>query len=455
MSADERLPGRLARTLKTTWLTGRLGASYAGGRVADLLRSASAREEARDARHAESAARIAMTLRELRGPMMKVGQLLSTHAQALPPEYAALLAPLQQSVPALPFATIRRVIEAELGAPPELLFADFSERAVAAASLGQVHRARLRPQDGGGEVAVKVQYPGAAASVEADAQNVSIAAGVVKTLLADLAGQQGFDVTPMAEELVAHLRQETDYAREAWNAKLLGRLFADDPRVLVPRVHDTLSSARVVTYDWVEGVPLDEALDAGDAETRRAVSEGLVHLFWRQFFAQGVLHADPHPGNFRVLPDGRLGLLDHGCVKIFDESFMAGFAALHRAREDGDRDGVRAALVRLALVDDAADDAQVDDLERLSAYFAIGLDSDDFDFGEHGYVDGARALARHFVARRRLPPQHRDFLFLTRVVLGHYEYYARARARLPFRALVRGYTARGWRGRAVPFVPYD
>ncbi len=455
MPADERLPGRLARTLKTTWLTGRLGASYAGGRVADALRSATARGDARDARHADNAARVAATLRELRGPMMKLGQLLSTHAQALPPEYAALLAPLQQSVPALPFAAIRGVLEAELGAPPERLFADFSETAVAAASLGQVHRARLRPEHGGGEVAVKVQYPGAAASVEADAQNIALAAGAVKTLLADLARQQGFDVTPMAEELVAHLRQETDYCREAWNAKLLRKLFEGDPRVLVPRVHDAFSGLRVITYDWVGGAALEEALDDGDEARRRAVAGGLLHLFWRQFYQQGVLHADPHPGNFRVLEDGRIGLLDHGCVKIFDEAFMRGFSALHRAREDGDRDGVRVALAHLGLVDDAADDAQVDDLERLSGYFAVGLDEEEFDFGGYRYVDGARALARHFVARRRLPPQHRDFLFLTRVVLGHYEYYSRARARLPFRALVRGYTAQGWRGRAVPFTPYD
>lgn len=247
----ERVPGRVARTLRSAWLGGRVGSSYLGGKLADVFRRGGEREGAGAERHAANARRIVETMGELRGPLMKIGQLLSTHAEALPEEYGTILRSLQSKAPPMSFGAIREVLEADLGAPPEELFAELSREAASAASLGQVHRGRLKD---GTEVAVKVQYPGAEDAVRADLSNMSVATGMVKRLLVDALGQTRFDLTPIAEELAEHLLQETDYCREAYNAKLLGRLFEGDDRIVVPRVHDACSGLRVVTYDsWAPG----------------------------------------------------------------------------------------------------------------------------------------------------------------------------------------------------------
>ncbi len=173
-TAPERVPGRLKRTLKTAWLGGRVGSSYMGGKLADVFRKKDDREDQQVERHLANAKRMVQTMGELRGPLMKVGQLLSTHAAALPEEYGGVLRALQSSAPPMRFSTIREVLEKDLGAPADELFAELSHEAVAAASLGQVHRGRLPD---GTEVAVKVQYPGAEDSVRADSRTSTWPAG--------------------------------------------------------------------------------------------------------------------------------------------------------------------------------------------------------------------------------------------------------------------------------------
>lgn len=450
--APERLPGRLARTWKTAMLGGRVGSRWIGGRIADALRDDDLRSKRRFDRQLESARRVVETMTELRGPLMKVGQLVSTHTEALPPHVAEVLRPLQQKAPPMSYGTIRRVVEDDLGEPPEALFEDFTEEAVAAASLGQVHRARLPD---GTDVAIKIQYPGADGSIDGDVKNIQLAAGLVKRLLADTLSSR-LDVTPMAEELAEHLAQEVDYVREAYNAKLLADLFRDDPHIVVPRVHDRYSGLRVVTYDWLEGEELDFGLRHDDEAVRVRTVKHLLHLFWRQFFGAGLLHADPHPGNFRVMPDGRLGLLDYGCVKVFDDHFMTHFGGMVRARLLGDVPAMRAAMRALELVEDPDDEAQYDDMTRLADYCSIGLRADeDFDFGTFSYVQAGRELMEHFLSRRTLPPSKKDFLFLTRVVVGYYEYFSRGRVRMNFRRVVMPYAEPGFQGRAIEIPPYD
>lgn len=450
----ERVPGRLARTLKTAWLGGRVGTSYLGGRLADRLRGpADARHQATAERHVANAKKIVATMSDLRGPLMKVGQLLSTHAEALPEEYGRILRTLQASAPPMSYATIRDVLEEDLGEPPEQLFADLTHDAVAAASLGQVHRGRLPD---GTKVAVKVQYPGAEESVQGDLKNIQFATKMIKRLLADMLGQTRFDVTPIAEELAAHLVQETDYCREAYNAKLLASLFVDDPEIVVPRVHDTHSGLRVVTYDWLEGEDLSWALAQEDFARRQRVVTQLSHAFWRQFFQGGLLHADPHPGNFKVLPDGRLGILDYGCVKIFEEPFMRGFGAMMHAAIAGDEEALRDAFMTLELMDERDSDEQFEDMQKIAEYFSVGVRDDEvFDFAEFDYVKAGRDLVMHFLRRRRPPPAQRHFIFLSRVVLGYYEYFSRANARMNFHRLVWPYVRGGFTGRAIPLPPYD
>lgn len=453
MASDkERLPGRLARTLKVGLLGSRVGSSYLGGKIADAFRSAEAKDGARVARHVDNAKRIAATMTQLRGPLMKVGQLLSTHAEALPEEMVELLAPLQTSAPPMRYETIREVLALDLGAPPEALFADFGREAVAAASLGQVHRARLPD---GTDVAVKIQYPGAVASVEGDLENIHLATKMVKGLLSDLLGQSRFDVTPFAEELAEHLVQETDYCREAYNAKLLRALLEDDPELLVPRVHDSHSGLRVITYDWIEGEPLAFALEHEDRAIRERVVLQLQRAFWLQFFGGGLLHADPHPGNFKILADGRLGILDYGCVKIFEEPFLRAFGEMMHAEMEGDEERLRDVFVELGLMDDRESDREFEDMERVAAYFSAGVREDAvFDFGAFDYTAAGRELIAHFLGRRRPPPAQRDFLFLSRVVLGYYEYFSRAEAKMNFHRYVRPYFEEGFTGRRIEIPPW-
>jgi len=446
----ERIPGRLARTLKMGLLSGRVGSSYLGGKIAGAFRKES--DETSGQRHVENARRIASTMAQLRGPLMKIGQLLSTHGEALPDEYGGILKTLQSSAPPMSYATIRDVLMDDLGEPPESIFADFTEEAVAAASLGQVHKGVLPD---GTEVAVKVQYPGAEESVEGDLANIHLGSKMVKKLVADLLGQTRFDITPISDELAEHLVQETDYCREAFNAKLLGRLFADDPEIVVPRVHDSHSGLRVVTYDWLEGEDLDWGLAHEDEAVRARVVSQLSHAFWHQFFRGGLLHADPHPGNFKILADGRLGILDYGCVKIFEEPFMRAFAEMMHASIDGDEARLRDSFVALELMEDRERDDEYEDMLKIAEYFSAGVRVDEvFDFRDFDYVSAGRELVMHFLTRRRPPPAQRHFIFLSRVVLGYYEYFSRAGAKTNFHRVVWPYVKDGFTARSLEIPPY-
>lgn len=449
----ERVPGRIRRTLSTAWLGSRVSSSYLGGKIADVLRGkGDARQDAAVERHVANAKKIVETMAHLRGPLMKVGQLLSTHAEALPEEYGGILKTLQAEAPPMRFSTIREVLEEDLGEPPEHLFEDLTHEAVAAASLGQVHRAKLPD---GTDVAVKVQYPGAEESVQGDLKNIHLGSKMTKRLVADMLGQTRFDVTPIAEELAEHLEQETDYCREAYNAKLLGALFEGDEEIVVPRVHDSHSGLRVITYDWLEGEDLSWGLAHDDPARRERVVMQLSHAFWHQFFRGGLLHADPHPGNFKILADGRLGILDYGCVKIFDEPFMRAFGEMMHAKVREDEEALRDAFVELELMDDREDDEQLEDMQKIAEYFSVGVRKDEvFDFAEFDYVKAGRELVMHFLTRRRPPPAQRHFLFLSRVVLGYYEYFSRANARMNFHRLVWPYVQDGFTERAVRIPPY-
>jgi len=449
---EEKVPGRLMRTLKTGWLGSAVASSYLGGKIVDRLRGDEGRADAELSRHLQNAKRIASTMKELRGPLMKVGQLLSTHAEALPGEYGEVLRSLQSSAPPMSYETIRDVIEMDLGATPEELFKDFSRTALAAASLGQVHRATLKD---GTQVAVKVQYPGAVASVEGDLKNMKFGAAMVKRLLADVVGNERLDFTPVAEEIAEHLAQETDYCREAYNAQLLAKLFEGQDWVVIPKVHTRYSGLRTITYDYLDGVDLGEALKHPDQDYRERVVERLSDAYWFQMLKGGVLHADPHPGNYRVLPDGRLGILDFGCVKIFDESFIVGFTAMVKARMTGDEEGLKDAMVALELVSDRDNAQELSDMARIAEYFSAGLQKDEpFDFAEYSYVRGAKELVTYFLQQRRVPPSQRNMIFMTRVVLGYYEYFSRARAKMNFRQMVWRWIKDDWTGRAITIPPY-
>ncbi|MBJ3775295.1 ABC1 kinase family protein [Acuticoccus mangrovi] len=280
--------------------------------------------------HDENAADIARALGGLKGPLMKVAQLLSTIPDALPPEYAAELATLQSNAPPMGYPFVKRRMAAELGPDWLKRFARFDKEPAAAASLGQVHRALTH---GGEEVACKLQYPDMDSAIEADLKQLGLIFSLHKRM------RPGIDTSEIRVEIADRLREELDYRREARAARLYALTFADDPMIRVPEVHDDLSTRRLLTLGWLDGRRLLEFKEAPLAE-RNAIAHALFRAYWHPFADIGVIHGDPHLGNYTVfeedgVPAG-INLLDYGCIRIFPPSFVEGVVDLYEGLLHGE-----------------------------------------------------------------------------------------------------------------------
>jgi len=289
------------------WLTLRLGAP---------LSSAARRSARRQAFEARAAARVAATLGSLKGPFVKAGQFAANRHDLLPESVTTPLAALRDRVPPLPFSEVRAAVELELGAPLAALFSEFEPAPLGAASIAQVHRARL---PGGEAVAVKVQYPWLEASLRADLAWVSAAS----RLFARRGG--AVDRERLFAEFAAGLREELDFAREARVAAEIAANLAHDPRVVVPRVLPSHSSRRVLTMSYAPAVRIDDRIGlARLGVAPRAVLEILTRAYAKQVFVDGLFHADPHPGNLFVLDEPgaaahpRLLFVDFGLSRRLD-----------------------------------------------------------------------------------------------------------------------------------------
>lgn len=256
---------------------------------------------------ARTADQLFAVLGELKGGAMKVGQALSIFEAAMPPElvrpYRAALTKLQDSAPAMPVETVQRVLTENFGPRWSTRFRDFDERPAASASIGQVHRATWRD---GRDVAVKVQYPGAGPALIGDFRRLSrvtrLSAGWIP----------GLDLTPLLTELVDRVKDELDYEREAESQRLFAQAFAGDPHVRVPAV--VHAGRTVIVSEWLEGTPLSHIIREGSDDERDAAATRYLQFHLSGPQRARLLHADPHPGNFRMLPDGRLGVMDFGSV---------------------------------------------------------------------------------------------------------------------------------------------
>jgi predicted unusual protein kinase regulating ubiquinone biosynthesis (AarF/ABC1/UbiB family) len=341
--------GRARRLLSVGGLTSAVGSSYLWQALKRPFQSHERADEDLLAAHIRNAERMVAGSTELRGAFMKLVQMLSMRTDLLPSEALERLAVVQSSVPPMPYDRVRDVLVRELGAPPEERFASFDPDAFAAASLGQVHRATL---DDGTIVAVKVQYPNVAETVRQDLKNVRALVKAVTTLIRDVM-RQDFDREEVVRELEARLQEELDYGREAANVERFRRLFADDREVTIPRVFRELSSERVLTLEFLEGYPLQEIMAPGvDAELKRWVAEKLYRMLWRQVLEFGVLHVDPHPGNYLVTHHPRIGLLDFGSVRVFEPSIRRGYLRLARGLLAHDDAEIGAASLDLGLAKD-------------------------------------------------------------------------------------------------------
>jgi predicted unusual protein kinase regulating ubiquinone biosynthesis (AarF/ABC1/UbiB family) len=274
---------------------------------------------------AANALELAAALGGLKGPIMKVAQLLATIPDALPPEYANELIKLQSQAPPMGWAFVKRRMSAELGADWQEKFADFEHHPAAAASLGQVHRARALD---GSELACKLQYPDMQSAVEADLSQLQLLFAIRKRF------DPVIDTTEIALEIGARLREELDYFREARHVALYGNMLKDQDVIRVPKVWTGLSTGRLLTLDWMTGRKMLEHKNDPLA-TRNRLATAMFTAWWFPFSRFGVIHGDPHLGNYTVFDNAKgkpagINLLDFGCIRIFPPSFVGGVVDLYR-----------------------------------------------------------------------------------------------------------------------------
>ncbi|MEJ2124054.1 MAG: AarF/ABC1/UbiB kinase family protein [Alphaproteobacteria bacterium] len=274
---------------------------------------------------------LASALGGLKGPLMKVAQLLSSIPDIVPPEYADELAKLQMQAPPMGWAFVKRRMAAELGPDWQTKFANFEHEAAASASLGQVHKATSHE----GEIlACKLQYPDMQSAVEADLQQLRVLFSLHKRV------DGSVDTTEVSSEIATRLREELDYELEAKHIALYGEIFADDALIRVPKVYPALSTGRLLTMEWLEGHrPLD--YKTRSQEERNLITRALFRAWWYPFNRFGILHGDPHMGNYSVFEaDGQaagLHLLDYGCMRTFKPRFVGGVIDLYNGLLHGDR----------------------------------------------------------------------------------------------------------------------
>lgn len=309
--ARDRIPtSRVARTAKLGRLAAGQAMRQAGTRAANVARSKEDAQAALERRHLEAAEQIVAALGTMKGAAMKLGQVLSFLDVGLVPEehreeFQAKLAALRDAAPKVNFKDMRKVIEEELDDELGEVFASFEETPIAAASIGQVYRARLHD---GRDVAVKVQYPGVAAAVRADMQNLGLIMRLIKRVA------PGMDAKAIAEEIRLRIDEELDYELEAQNQRSLARIFRGHPFIHVPDVVTRLSRERVIVSEFVEGRGFEE-LKHGAQEERDRLGEIVFRFFFGCLYRHHQFSGDPHPGNFLLQPDGRVAFLDFGLFK--------------------------------------------------------------------------------------------------------------------------------------------
>ena len=262
----------------------------------------------------------------LKGPLMKVAQILATIPDALPSAYAEELRQLQADAPSMGWPFVRRRMAGELGPEWPKRFREFERSAAHAASLGQVHRATAPD---GARLACKLQYPDMAAAVEADLRQLRLVFSVYERR------DRAVRTDSIFQELSERLREELDYHREAKHMRLYGAMLAGEAGVTVPEPVEALSTARLLTMTWIDGRPLLEAVDL-PVEARNRLAENMFRAWYVPFYDCGVIHGDPHLGNYSMREDFGINLLDFGCIRVFPPSFVKGVIDLYRALRDGD-----------------------------------------------------------------------------------------------------------------------
>ena len=406
----------------------RVGANVGG--VA--ARMAGARLLGRGLDRSRNAAELAAALGGLKGPIMKVAQLLASIPEALPPEYINELSKLQSQAPPMGWAFVKRRMTAELGADWQKKFAKFEHHPAAAASLGQVHRAQALD---GTALACKLQYPDMQSAVEADLQQLEWLFAIRRRM------DPAIDTTEIAVEIGARMREELDYRREAKHAALYRSMLGGVETIRVPRAWPELSTGRLLTLDWLEGRRLLEYTKA-DLASRNRLATAMFTAWWFPFSRFGVIHGDPHLGNYTVFAEndapGGINLLDYGCIRIFPPRFVGGVVDLYHGLLHGDEALVVRAyetwgFQRLS--------RELIDILNIWARFIYGPLLDDrvrtiADGVKPGEYGRRQAFQVHRALREKGPVMvPREFVFMDRAAIGLGSVFLHLRAELNFHRL--------------------
>ena len=413
---------------------GRLAAGVGGGMIAEGVRRLAAGERPRISDlllTPGNIGRLADRLSHLRGAAMKLGQMISMDAgDFLPSELALVMGRLRDNAHHMPPQQLQQVLAAQWGKDWRTRFHRFEPRPIAAASIGQVHRATTRD---GRLLAIKVQYPGVRASIDADVDNVATLLRVSGLLPKEL------DVTPLLAEAKRQLAEEADYDREGAQMAIFGRLLADDLALVVPLLDEEFTTANVLAMSFIEGQPIESLVTAPQA-TRDKVMTALIRLVLRELFEFGMMQTDPNFANYRFQPEtGRLVLLDFGATRAVPPETALAYRRLLQAGLDADPMAVRSAAVTAGFIGQRALDGHGGGVDRMINVIIAEIHRPGpFDFSDRRFVGILRDEGAPIAGDKsawHIPPT--DLLFVQRKISGTALLAARLEARVDVRALAR------------------
>ncbi len=416
--------GRVRRYARVGRAMGGLATRLAGQRYLGL-----AIDRERDAEELKSA------LGGLKGPLMKVAQLLSTIPDALPREYAAHLSELQSQAPAMGWPFVRRRMAAELGLDWESKFRSFERQAAHAASLGQVHRAVGHD---GRVLACKLQYPNMASVVEADLRQLRIIFRLYERF------DRAISTENIHAEIGERLREELDYEREALHMRLYRAMLARERHVHVPEPVLALSTRRLLVMNWLEGAPLATLMTAPQA-VRNRIALNMFRAWYVPFYDYGIIHGDPHLGNYSARADHSINLLDFGCIRVFPPNFVAGVIELYFALRDDEPERAVEAYRLWGFADLSTEAIAVLNIWARYVYGPLMIDKSQPIQGGADTRYGAEVAGKVHAELRRIggvkPP--REFVLMDRAAIGLGSVFMRLKAEINwyrlFHDLIRGF----------------
>lgn len=441
MSDDSRrfgatTPGK--RFMKLAGMSASIASNFAKNRVKGMMGTLTEeeRQQEREQLFMQVGEQIATTLGEMKGAVMKVGQIASQFKDVFPKEIADALVKLQQESPPMPFGVIEQQILRELGKPAAELFADIDSKPFAAASIGQVHRARTHEGD---DVVVKVQYPGVDTCVESDLKHLRMALKLAGVLRVDKA---------MLDEVFGEIRRslhdELDYEKEAANVRSFSAFHAADPKIIVPRVFDNYTSKRILTLAYEPGDHISKVSAPNySQDTINELGHRLFNAIGAQIFELHAVHCDPHPGNFAFRPNGSMIIYDYGCVKKIKPEIVESFRKTTNATLANDYHALEKALIEMGVRN--TENAPHIDREFYEPWALILMKA----FSEQPYDFGGSRLHEEVVARARKSLKYwdafqpsADTMLVNRAIGGHYWTMKELGVNTAFReALVRNIAA--------------